>query len=93
MEKSINFRWCKWKQRSFKKYEEAWVGVKKEIETINGGKKNEYGKNFKKIKFESDLPLSRPIKLRLLTIIISCVYSKHDKFYPKLFLDDALYEL
>ena len=93
MEKSINFRWCKWKQRSFKKYEEAWVGVKREIETINGGKKNEYGKNLKKIKFESDLPLSRPIKLRLLTIIISCVYSKHDKFYSKLFLDDALYEL
>ena len=29
-----------------KKYKEVWEGVKKEIETINGGKKNEYGKNF-----------------------------------------------
>ena len=28
------------------KYEEVWEGVKKEIETINGGKKVEYGKDF-----------------------------------------------
>ena len=26
-----------------KKYEEIWEGVKKEIETINGGEKVEYG--------------------------------------------------
>ena len=29
-----------------KKYEEVWEGVKKEIETINGGKKIEYEKDF-----------------------------------------------
>ena len=29
-----------------KKYEEIWESVKKEIETINGGKKIEYGKDF-----------------------------------------------
>ena len=28
------------------KYEEVWEGVKKEIETINGGEKIEYGKDF-----------------------------------------------
>ena len=28
------------------KYEEVWKGVKKEIETINGGEKIEYGKDF-----------------------------------------------
>ena len=28
-----------------KKYEEVWEGVKKEIETINGGKKIEYGED------------------------------------------------
>ena len=32
-----------------KKYEEVWEGVKKEIETINGGEKTEYGKDFLKI--------------------------------------------
>ena len=27
-------------------YKEVWEGVKKEIETINGGKKIEYGEDF-----------------------------------------------
>ena len=31
-----------------KKYKEVWDGIKKEIETINGDKKIEYGKDFKK---------------------------------------------
>ena len=77
------------------KYEEVWEGMKKEIETINGGKKIEYGKDLKKIRFESndDLPVNKPIKLLLLTIIIRSVFSENGKFYPQLFLDDALYEL
>ena len=60
-----------------KKYEEVCEGIKKEIETIYGGEKTEYEKNFKKIRFESnyDLPLNKPIKLRLLTIIIRSVFS------------------
>ena len=29
-----------------KKYEEIWEGVKNEIETIDGGEKVEYGKDF-----------------------------------------------
>ena len=32
-----------------KKYEEVWEGVKKEIETIVGGKKIEYGKDLKEL--------------------------------------------
>ena len=32
-----------------KKYKEVWDGIKKDIETINDGKKVEYGKGFKKI--------------------------------------------
>ena len=79
----------------WQKYEEGWNGMKKEIETINGGKKIENGKDLKKIRFESndDLPMNKPIKLLLLIIIIRCVFSEDDKFYPQLFLDDALYEL
>ena len=77
-----------------KKYEEVWGGVKKEVETTNGGKKVEY-KDFQKIRFESndDLPMNKPMRLRLLTIIIRSVFSESGKFYPQLFLDDALYEL
>ena len=77
------------------KDEELWEGVQKEIETINGGEKVEYGRDFKKIRVESndDLPLNKPIKLPLLTIIIRCVFSEDGKFYPQVFLDDALCEL
>ena len=48
-----------------------------------------------KIRFASndDLPMNKPIRLHLLTIIIRCVFSEGGKFYPQLFLDDALYEL
>ena len=77
------------------KYKEVWEGIKKEIETINSGEKIAYGKDFLKIRFESndDLPLNKPIKLRLLKIIIRSAFSENGKFYPQLFLDDALYEL
>ena len=76
-------------------YEEVGESAKKEIETINGDGKIEYGKEFLKIKFKfnDDLPLNKPIKLRLLTIIIRCVISEDGKFYPQFFLDDALYKL
>ena len=30
-----------------KRYEEVWESVKKDIETINGGERVEYGKDFK----------------------------------------------
>ena len=77
-----------------KKYKEVQEGVKKEIETINDGEKFEYGKDYMKIRLKSnnDLPVNKPIKLRLLTIIIRCVISEDGKFYPQLFLSDALYE-
>ena len=66
-----------------KKYEEIWEDIKEEIETINGGEKIEYEKDFKNIRFESndDLPVNKPINLRLLAII----FSENGKF--------ALYEL
>ena len=37
------------KKEVSKKYKEVWEDVKKEIETINGGEKIEYGKDFKKL--------------------------------------------
>ena len=47
------------------KYKELWDGIKNEIKTINGGKEGEYGKDFMKIKFDTDddLPLNKPLKL------------------------------
>ena len=47
-----------------KKYREICYEIKNEIETINGGKKGEYGKYFMKIKFNTDdnLPLNKTLK-------------------------------
>ena len=82
-------------KKVLKKYRELWDGVKNEIETINGGKKSKYGKELMKTKFDTDdnLPLNTPLKLRLLTIILTCIFEEDDKFYPQLYLDDCLYEL
>ena len=82
------------KTKKFHKNMKFGAELKKKFK-LNGGKKIEYWKDFKKIWFESNdnLPLNRPIKLRSLTTIIRCVFREHDKFYPQLFLDDVLYEL
>ena len=49
-------------------------------------------KNWIKITWKLCLNLNKPIKLRFLTIIIRFVISENGKFYPQLFLDDALYK-
>ena len=73
----------------------VWECIKEETETINGGEKIEYGKDFLKNRFKSNdnLPLNKPIQIRLLAIIIRLVFSEGGKCYPQLFLDDALYQL
>ena len=42
-----------------------------------------------KIKFNTDdhLPLNKPLKLRILTIIVRPVFDKDGKIYPKIYLD------
>ena len=37
--------------------------------------------------------MNKLVKLHLLAIIIRSVFSEDGKFYPQLFLDDALYKL
>ena len=37
--------------------------------------------------------MNRPIKLRLLTIIIRCAFSEDNKLYHQLFLHDTLYDV
>ena len=77
------------------KYAEISCGIKNGIETLNGGKKGEYGKDFMKIKFNTvdNLPLNKPLKQDLLTIIVRCIFEEDGEFYPQLYLDDCLYEL
>ena len=83
-----------------KKYSEVWDGIKNEIKAINGGEcnsveENDYGKDYMKIKFNSDddLPLNKPLKFHNMTITIRSVFEEDGKLYLQVFLDDALYEV
>ena len=52
----------------------------------------EYAKNYMKIKFNSDdnLPLNKPLKFYQMTVTIRYVFSKYNRLYPQVFLDEAL---
>ena len=63
---------------STEKYDEAFSGIKKEIETINGGKELIYKKNYARIGVNTDdyVPLNKQLKFPMLTIIIRCIFQK-----------------
>ena len=80
---------------STEKYEEVFSGIKKEIETINGGKELFYEKNYARIgvNTDDDVPLNKPLKFPTLTIIIRCVFQEGEKLYSQMYLDECLYKL
>ena len=77
-----------------KKYEDVWNGIKNKVKEINTSE-CDYGKDYMKIKFNSDdeLLLNKPLKFHALTLIVRSVLEEDGKLYPQVFLDDALYEL
>ena len=75
-------------KRVTKKNADVWDWTKNEIKAINVDKENDYGKDYMKIKFnsEDDLPLNKPLKFHVVTIIIRSVFEKDGKLYPPSFL-------
>ena len=80
---------------STEKYKEVWSGIRSEIQTLNGGKELFYEKNYAKIGIntDDDLPLNKPLKFPMLTIIIRCVFQKGEKLYRQIYLEEYLYGL
>ena len=79
---------------STEKYEEVFSGIKKEIETINGGKELVYEKNYDKIDVDAnDVPLYKPLKFQTLLIVIRCAFQTDNKLEPQVYLDECLYEI
>ena len=76
------------------KYTELWDRIKSLIKKISD-KPGEYGKDFMKIKFNSDhnLPLNKTFKFYNLTIIVRSVFEEDNKYYPQFFFDECLYDL
>ena len=77
------------------KYAKIWSGIKDQIKKINNGKLGKYGKDYMKIKFNSDddLPLNKQLKFHILAIIVRTNSEKDGKYYPQIFLGDCLYEV
>ena len=65
-------------KEAIKKYPDVLDGILKKIKAINGGKENDYGKDYMKIKFNSDddLPLNKPLKFHAVTIIVRSVFEE-----------------
>ena len=77
-----------------RKFASIWKSIRAKIKENTGGIA-QYEKNYMKIKFGSNdnLPTDNIINKHQVTIIIRSVFAQNGKFYPKLFLDDALYEV
>ena len=64
------------------------------METINGGKISEYGKDLIKMKFDSDdLLLNKQLKFPTIAIFVRSVFEEDSKYYPQVYLFEFLYEL
>ena len=76
------------------KYDQVFSGIKKEIETINGGKELIYEKNYAKIRVntDNDVPLNKQLKFPTLTIIIRCIFQEDKELDLQIYLDECLYE-
>ena len=74
------------------KYAEVWNGIKNQTKKINNDSVVEYDKDYMKTKLDSDdnLLLNKVITFHVVIIIIRSVFERDGKYYPQIFLDDAL---
>ena len=77
-----------------KKYSDVFNGIMSKIREIDDDWL-EYSKDYMKIRFTSDnnFPLNKTLKFYNMTVTIRCVFSEDNKFYPQVFLDEALFSL
>ena len=80
--KYLNIAFTDSNNEVLKKYGEVWSGIKDQIKKINDRQFGEYGKDYMKIKFNSDddLPLNTVLNFRALTFIIRNIFEKEGKY-------------
>ena len=76
-------------------YAKVWNGILEQIKKINNSKIKEWGKDYMKIKFNSDddIPLNKVLNFHALTIVIRSIFENDDKYYSQIYLDDALVDV
>ena len=81
-------------KEALKKYTEFWDGIKNKIEIINDGEWK-HGKDFTKIKFDTDdnLPLNKLLNLHMLTILVRSAFEDVGQIYPQVYLNECLCKL
>ena len=79
---------------STSKYEKVLSEVNSDIKTINDGKELFHEKYYARngVNTDDDVPLNKPLKLPMLTIIIRCVLQKDEELDPLIYLDECLNE-
>ena len=77
-----------------KRYQDVWSVIKNKKEAISRGECH-YEKDYMKIKLNSNdnLPLNKPLKFHVMTIIMRSVFEEDGKLDLQVFLDETLYEL
>ena len=77
-----------------RKFASIWKTIRAKIEENTDGIV-QYDRDYMKIKYKSNdnLPTDNIVNMHQVTIIIRSIFAQNGKFYPQLFLDDALYEL
>ena len=78
-----------------RKYSEVCIGIKDCIEKINNNKLGEYGRDYIKIKFNSDdeFPLNKQLNFPFITVIIRNIFEEDGIYYPQSLLDECLYKV
>ena len=73
-----------------KKYNDVFDGIRRKTKEVSRDE-YDYGKDYIKIKFNSDddLPLNKPLKFHNMTITIRSAFEKDGKLYPQVFPDDT----
>ena len=72
-------------KKALEKYAELWDKIKNQIEAISDNKPIKYGKDFMKIKFESneDLPLGKILSISVCIIAVGSVFQEDNSYYPQ----------
>ena len=81
---------------TIQKYQEVFNRLKENIKKINDySQPIKYDDDYMKIKFNTDdnIPLNKIIYLPTITITITSVTKKNDKYYSQVFLGECLYQV
>ena len=67
---------------------ELWDKIKNQVGAVSGGKPIEYGRDFMKIRFESDddLPLGEILNISVCIIVAGSVFQEDNNYYPQVYL-------